>query len=53
VPKFSGYWNNALSCVGGLPRTRRVDAPILPAPMLLIDHVQWEYPGFSRSRSTS
>jgi hypothetical protein len=31
-------------------RPRRVDMPILPAPVLQVDHVQWEYPGFSRSQ---
>jgi hypothetical protein len=31
-------------------RPRRVDAPPLPAPVLAVDHVQWEYPGLSRSR---
>lgn len=31
-------------------RPRRVDMPILPAPVLQIDHVQWEYPGLSRSQ---
>jgi hypothetical protein len=31
-------------------RPRRVDAPILPAPVLQVDHVQWEYPGLSRSQ---
>jgi hypothetical protein len=31
-------------------RPRRADAPVLPAPVLAIDHVQWEYPGLSRNQ---
>jgi hypothetical protein len=35
-----------------MPRVtpRLIDAPTALAPVLAVDHVQWEYPGLSRSR---